>query len=52
MIKRILNLTIAIVVILYITYQYYIKRTANDDIDTFNEYDHIHLNNIRAEVSE
>ncbi|WP_181022430.1 transcriptional activator RinB [Staphylococcus pseudintermedius] len=39
-------------VILYITYQYYIKRTANDDIDTFNEYDHINLNNMRAEVSE
>ncbi|UXS22598.1 hypothetical protein PYH72_09860 [Staphylococcus delphini] len=52
MIKRTLNLIIATVVILYITYQYYIKRTANDDIDTFNEYDHIHLNNIRAEVSE
>ncbi|WP_353418277.1 hypothetical protein PYH72_10865 [Staphylococcus delphini] len=52
MIKRILNLTIAIVVILYITYQYYIKRTANNDIDTFNLQDHIDLNNIRAEVSD
>ncbi|WP_203232853.1 hypothetical protein [Staphylococcus ursi] len=38
-------------VILYVAYQYYIKRTANDDIDTFNLYDHIDLNNIRAEVS-
>ncbi|WP_019166758.1 transcriptional activator RinB [Staphylococcus delphini] len=52
MIKRILNLIITTAVILYIAYQHYIKRTANDDIDTFNEYDHIHLNNIRAEVSE
>lgn len=38
--------------ILYIAYQYYIKRTANDDVDAFNEYDHIDLNDIRAEVSE
>lgn len=37
--------------ILYIAYQYYIKRTANDEVDAFNEYDHTHLNNIRAEVS-
>lgn len=37
--------------ILYIAYQYYIKRTANDDVDAFNEYDHIDLNDIRAEVS-
>ncbi|WP_194747467.1 hypothetical protein [Staphylococcus chromogenes] len=43
---------ITTVVILYITYQYYIKRTANDDIDTFNEYDHAHLNGIKAEVSD
>lgn len=35
---------ITIAVILYVTYQYYIKRTANDDIDTFND--------IRAEVQE
>ncbi|HCT0423851.1 hypothetical protein [Staphylococcus pseudintermedius] len=38
--------------ILYIAYQYYIKRTANDEVDAFNEYDHIYLNNLRAEVSE
>ncbi|EIE3618566.1 hypothetical protein LN319_002071 [Staphylococcus pseudintermedius] len=38
--------------ILYIAYQYYIKRTANDEVDTFNKYDHINLNNVRAEVSE
>ncbi|EHL7194214.1 hypothetical protein WCQ58_04385 [Staphylococcus pseudintermedius] len=37
--------------ILYIAYQYYIKRTANDEVDAFNEYDHIDLNDIRAEVS-
>ncbi|MFB3234212.1 hypothetical protein PF260_08445 [Staphylococcus pseudintermedius] len=43
---------ITIAVILYIAYQYYIKRTANDEVDTFNEYDHIDLNNMRAEVSE
>ncbi|WP_394371308.1 transcriptional activator RinB [Staphylococcus delphini] len=51
MIKRILNLIITIA-ILYIAYQYYIKRTANDDIDTFNECDHMHLNNMRAEVTD
>ncbi|EIE3865927.1 hypothetical protein L1G62_001943 [Staphylococcus pseudintermedius] len=38
--------------VLYIVYDYYIRRTANDDIDMFNEYDHTHLNSIRAEVSE
>ncbi|MFP4946295.1 hypothetical protein ACJV2Z_06845 [Staphylococcus pseudintermedius] len=43
---------ITIAVILYIAYQYYIKRTANDEVDAFNEYDHIDLNNVRAEVSE
>ncbi|EJE4550665.1 hypothetical protein CRB13_000612 [Staphylococcus pseudintermedius] len=43
---------ITIAVILYIAYQYYIKRTANDEVDMFNEYDHIDLNNIRAEVSD
>lgn len=43
---------ITIAMILYIAYQYYIKRTANDDVDAFNEYDHIDLNDIRAEVSE
>lgn len=39
-------------VVLYIAHQYYIRLTANDDIDTFNLQDHIDLNNIRAEVSE
>ncbi|ELH0989234.1 hypothetical protein Q9917_001869 [Staphylococcus pseudintermedius] len=43
---------IATAVILYIVYDYYIRRTANDEVDMFNEYDHIDLNNIRAEVSE
>ncbi|QUM66188.1 hypothetical protein [Staphylococcus delphini] len=43
---------ITIAVILYIVYYYYIRLTANDDIDKFNEYDHMHLNNMRAEVSE
>ncbi|ENO0907966.1 hypothetical protein ACA547_000080 [Staphylococcus pseudintermedius] len=38
--------------ILYIAYQYYIKRTANDEVDAFNEYDHIDLNNVRAEVTD
>ncbi|EJL1283642.1 hypothetical protein O0G78_04475 [Staphylococcus pseudintermedius] len=52
MIKRTLNLIIATIAILYIAYQYYIKRTANDEVDAFNEYDHIDLNNVRAEVSE
>ncbi|EKC6437878.1 hypothetical protein OP531_000782 [Staphylococcus pseudintermedius] len=39
-------------VVLYIAYDYYIRLTANDDIDMFNEYDHTHFNSIRAEVSE
>ncbi len=39
-------------VILYIAYDYYIRLTANDDVDTFNENDHIHLNNFKAEVSD
>ncbi|MDE9798897.1 hypothetical protein [Staphylococcus delphini] len=52
MIKRTLNLIITTIAIIYIVYQYYIKRTANDDIDMFNEYDHTHFNSIRAEVSE
>ncbi|MDU9326082.1 hypothetical protein [Staphylococcus pseudintermedius] len=38
--------------ILYIAYDYYIRLTANDDIDAFNKCDHIDLNNVRAEVSE
>ncbi|EIU0338115.1 hypothetical protein VZ770_000040 [Staphylococcus pseudintermedius] len=43
---------ITIIAILYIAYDYYIRRTANDDIDTFNLQDHIDLNNIRAEVTD
>ncbi|EOW3694037.1 hypothetical protein ACOW2U_001544 [Staphylococcus pseudintermedius] len=43
MIKRTLNLIMATIAILYISYQYYIKRTANDEVD---QYDY------RAEVSE
>ncbi|HHW5060921.1 hypothetical protein ACEUW3_07620 [Staphylococcus pseudintermedius] len=43
---------ITIAVILYIAYDYYIRLTANDEVDMFNEYDHINLNNIRAEVSD
>lgn len=43
---------IATAVILYIVYDYYIRLTANDDIDTFNLQDHIDLNNLRAEVSD
>ncbi|MDE9938813.1 hypothetical protein O0H37_00345 [Staphylococcus pseudintermedius] len=38
--------------VLYIAYDYYIRRTANDEVDAFNEYDHIDLNNVRAEVSD
>ncbi|UXR75611.1 MULTISPECIES: hypothetical protein [unclassified Staphylococcus] len=38
--------------ILYIAYQYYIKRTANDEVDAFNLQDHMHLNNLRAEVTD
>ncbi|AZB66512.1 hypothetical protein NVQ97_13205 [Staphylococcus pseudintermedius] len=43
---------ITIIAILYIAYDYYIRRTANDDIDTFNLQGHIDLNNIRAEVTD
>lgn len=43
---------ITIAVILYIVYDYYIRRTANDEVDTFDLQDHTHLNSIRAEVSE
>ncbi|WP_324173100.1 hypothetical protein [Staphylococcus pseudintermedius] len=39
-------------VFLYIAYDYYIRLTANDDVDTFNEYDHAHLDNLRAEVTD
>ncbi|MEJ7542648.1 MULTISPECIES: hypothetical protein [Staphylococcus intermedius group] len=43
---------ITIAVILYIVYYYYIRLTANDEVDTFNDYGHIDLNNIREEVSD
>ncbi|EHT3606073.1 hypothetical protein LDE10_000460 [Staphylococcus pseudintermedius] len=33
-------------VVLYIAYDYYIRLTANDDIDTFDEYNHLHLNDL------
>ncbi|HDV6259241.1 TPA: transcriptional regulator [Staphylococcus pseudintermedius] len=36
----------------YLTEQAIIILTGNDDVDAFNEYDHIDLNNVRAEVSE
>lgn len=35
----------------YVTEQSLIILTANDDIDTFNECDHIDLNNLKVEVS-
>ncbi|EOW3892704.1 hypothetical protein ACOW72_001308 [Staphylococcus pseudintermedius] len=37
---------IATAVILYFVYDCYIYLTANDDIDTFDEYDHVHLNDL------
>ncbi|EOW3687038.1 hypothetical protein [Staphylococcus pseudintermedius] len=43
---------IAALIILYVAHDTYIRLTANDDIDMFNEYDHAHLNNLRAEVSD
>ncbi|HGH0827265.1 TPA: transcriptional regulator [Staphylococcus pseudintermedius] len=55
MIKRTINLLITLALYelgTYLTEQAIIILTANDDIDTFNEYDHINLNNMRAEVSE
>ncbi|MBA8761727.1 transcriptional activator RinB [Staphylococcus coagulans] len=55
MIKRTINLLITLLLYelgKYLTEQAIIILTANDDVDTFNEYDHAHLNNIRAEVSE
>ncbi|UXS21192.1 transcriptional activator RinB [Staphylococcus delphini] len=44
-------------IVLYKTIKHFIEQaivvlTANDDIDTFNECDHIHLNNLRAEVTD
>lgn len=55
MIKRTINLLVTLALYelgKHLTEQLIIILTANDDIDTFNEYDHINLNNIRAEVSE
>ncbi|WP_281197389.1 transcriptional activator RinB [Staphylococcus felis] len=36
----------------YVTEQALIVLTSDDEIDTFNEYDHMYLNNIKVEVSE
>ncbi|REH97122.1 transcriptional regulator [Staphylococcus felis] len=36
----------------YVTEQALIVLTSDDEIDTFNEYDHIDLNNLKVEVSE
>ncbi|MDT0872358.1 transcriptional activator RinB [Staphylococcus pseudintermedius] len=55
MIKRITKLIVTLAayeLIKYLTEQAIIILTANDDVDAFNEYDHIDLNDIRAEVSE
>lgn len=54
MIKRTINLLITLALYelgTYLTEQAIIILTANDDVDAFNEYDHINLNDIRAEVS-
>ncbi|PCF44194.1 transcriptional activator RinB [Staphylococcus delphini] len=55
MIKRITKLIVTLTayeLIKCLTEQAIVVLTANDEIDTFNECDHIHLNNLRAEVSE
>ncbi|WP_340293806.1 transcriptional activator RinB [Staphylococcus coagulans] len=56
MIKRIINLLITLALYelgKYLTEQVIITLMSVDDIDmTFTEYDHIHLNNFKAEVSE
>ncbi|MBA8773124.1 transcriptional regulator [Staphylococcus schleiferi subsp. coagulans] len=55
MIKRTINLLITLALYelgKYLMEQVIIMLTASDDIDKFNEYDHMHLNNMRAEVSE
>ncbi|GGA93308.1 hypothetical protein GCM10007183_16880 [Staphylococcus muscae] len=47
-------LTLTVIVIILMTYRLYLRFTANDEVDSdevFNEYDHIDLNRIRAEVS-
>lgn len=56
--KQILKLLLTLVLYeaaKYITEQLIIHATQNDDVEApadFNIDDHIHLNNIRAEVSE
>ncbi|ELH1834216.1 transcriptional regulator [Staphylococcus pseudintermedius] len=55
MIKRTINLLITLALYelgTYLTEQAIVVLTANDDVNTFNEYDHAHLNNLQAEVSE
>lgn len=54
MIKRTLNLLITLALYelaKYITEQALIVLTSDDEIDTFNECDHIDLNTIKVEVS-
>ncbi|HGH0908443.1 TPA: transcriptional regulator [Staphylococcus pseudintermedius] len=56
MIKRITKLIVTLAtyeLIKYVTEQVIIVLTSVDDIDmTFADCDHMHLNNLRAEVSE
>ncbi|MEJ7540386.1 transcriptional activator RinB [Staphylococcus intermedius] len=55
MLKRTINLLVTLALYelgKYVTEQVFILLTANDEIDTFNECDHAHLNNIRAEVTD
>ncbi|EJO7153720.1 transcriptional activator RinB [Staphylococcus pseudintermedius] len=54
MIKRTINLLVTLALYelgKHLTEQLIIILTANDDVDAFNEYDHIDSNDIRAEVS-
>ncbi|HHU6749851.1 TPA: transcriptional activator RinB [Staphylococcus pseudintermedius] len=55
MIKRTINLLITLTLYelgKYLTEQVIIILTANDEVGTFNECDHAHLNGIKAEVSD
>ncbi|ENK6466422.1 transcriptional regulator [Staphylococcus pseudintermedius] len=55
MFKRITKLIVTLTayeLIKYLTEQAIVVLTANDDVDTFNEYDHAHLDNLRAEVTD
>lgn len=58
MIKPILKLILTLALYeagKYITEQYIIYRTQNDDVEApadFNINDHIHLNDLKAEVSD